>query len=79
MVLLESFKLSFVICPRRSSLVRREQQFVIALIPANFDARRRRSGLKGASGRVCLYIPSSLLLRGPQRGNSKVNIFKFFG
>jgi hypothetical protein len=92
MVLLESFTLSFVICPRRrfwllgqglplwgSSLVRREQQFVIALIPANFDARRRRSGLKGASGRVCLYIPSSLLLRGPQRGNSKVNIFKFFG
>jgi hypothetical protein len=58
--------------------VGREQQFVIALISANFDARRR-SGLKGASGRVCLYIPSSLLLRGPQRGNSEVNIFKFFG
>lgn len=78
MVLLESFTLSFVICPRRrfwllgqglplwgSSLVGREQQFVIALVSTNFDARR--SSVRGASGRVCLYIPPSLLPRGPQR------------
>jgi hypothetical protein len=91
MVLLESFTLSFVICPRRrfwllgqglplwgSSLVRREQQLIIALVSTNFDTMRR-SGFRGASGRVCRYIPPSLLPCGPQRGNSEENFSKFFG
>jgi hypothetical protein len=52
---------------------RREQQFVIALISTNHNVRRSRR-LGGASGKVCLYIPPSLLPRGPQRGDSEVNV-----
>jgi hypothetical protein len=90
MFLLQSFTLSFINLWRTSRLLgqglplwgsrlgRREQQFVIALIPINPNVRRSMS-LRGASGKICVQIPPYLLPRGPQRGDSEVNVAKFFG
>jgi hypothetical protein len=86
MVLLQSFILSLMIGLRSefwllgqglplggSSLGRREQQFVIALISTNSNVRKSRR-VGGASGKVCLDIPPSLQPRSPQRGDSEVNV-----
>jgi hypothetical protein len=86
MVLLQSFMMSLMIGLRseswllgqgwplrRSSLGRREQQFVIALISTKSNVRISRR-VRGASGKVCLDIPPSLQPRGPQRGDSEVNV-----
>src|ERR1700684_2935773 len=83
MVLLQSFIMSLMISFRSeswflgqglplggTSLGRREQQLVIALISTDSNIGKSRR-VRGASGKVCLDIPPSLQPRGPQRGNSE--------